>query len=115
MRYRWNVGSLAWLSHRLTGVALTLYIFVHLYVLSHLRDPEEFAAMMGLFNNPAMKAAELGLLALVAAHGLNGIRLMLIDLGVPTRFQKALLAAAVLAGLIIVIAGAGPFIGGGTH
>lgn len=112
MRYRWHWGSLAWVVHRVTGVLLTFYIFAHLYVLSHLRDPEEFTALMGLMKNPLVKILELGLLALVATHALNGIRLMLIDLGVPSRLQKPLLAGAVIAGLVILIAGAGPFVGG---
>lgn len=112
-RYRWHTGSLAWIVHRVTGVALTLYIFVHLYVLSRLGEPAEFEKVMGLMRHPLVKAAEVGLMALVAAHALNGVRLTLLDLGLGTRSQKPAFWAAAVFGLAIVAAGALAVFGGG--
>jgi succinate dehydrogenase / fumarate reductase cytochrome b subunit len=110
--HRWFSGSLAWVVHRATGIVLTLYLFAHLYVLSHLRDPQEFEALMAMAENPLVKLAEVGLLAAVAAHMLNGIRLTLLDLGAPTRAHKPLLAAALLAGAAAVLYGAYAMFGG---
>jgi len=87
MRYRWHTGSTAWLIHRITGVLLTLYIFVHLYVLSHLKDLDSYKKLLQLMENPLVKLSEIGLLALVLAHGLNGIRVTLLELGMPSRKQ----------------------------
>ena len=112
MRYKVRTGSFAWFIHRATGVALTLYIFAHLYVLGHLRDPEEYKALLALMENPRVKLGEVGLLALVAAHALNGVRLTLIDLGLPTRLHKPLFAAAVSVGILICGAGALVMLGG---
>jgi succinate dehydrogenase / fumarate reductase cytochrome b subunit len=112
LRYRWHTGSVAWIIHRLTGVALTFYLFVHLYVLSNLRDPERFEALMGLMKNPLVKVGEVGLLALVAAHAVNGVRLTAIDLGAPTRLQKPMFWAASLVFLGIIFVGAAVFLGG---
>jgi succinate dehydrogenase / fumarate reductase cytochrome b subunit len=111
-RYRWHTGSVAWIIHRLTGVALIFYLFVHLYVLSNLRDPERFEALMGLMKNPLVKVGEVGLLALVAAHAVNGVRLTAIDLGAPTRSHKPMFWAASLAFLGIIAVGAAVFLGG---
>ncbi|NOY63987.1 MAG: succinate dehydrogenase, cytochrome b556 subunit [Nitrospirae bacterium] len=109
MRYRWHTGSIAWLIHRITGVLLTLYIFVHLYVLSHLKDPESYKKILQLMENPFVKISEIGLLALVLAHGLNGIRVTLLELGVPTRLQKPLFWSAFLVGFVLLVFGSIPF------
>jgi succinate dehydrogenase / fumarate reductase cytochrome b subunit len=101
--HRLHPGSIAWLVHRVTGIALTIYLIAHLYVLSHLKDPEEFESLMRMSSHPMVKLGELGLLGLVAAHTLNGLRLTLIDLGAPTRAQKPLFwtAAAVAGGFVL--------------
>ena len=112
MIYRWHTGSLAWLIHRVTGVALTLYIFLHLYVLSHIKDPVQFESLMNLFKNPFVKIGEIGLIVLVIAHSLNGLRLTLIDMGMSTRLQKPMFWTAFAIGIIILVFGAQPFIGG---
>lgn len=112
MRYALQTGSVAWLIHRITGVLLTLYLFVHLYVLSHLKDPAAYMAITSLMKHPLVRLSEVGLLALVVVHAANGTRLVLLDLGVPTAFQKKLFWAAVIIGGLLSVFGAVPFIGG---
>lgn len=114
MTYRWQTGSIAWFIHRASGVILTLYIFVHLYVLSHLADPEEYTALLGLLENPLVRLSEIGLLALVISHALNGIRLTIMDFGAPTKVHKTLFIIALIAGGILFLLGAWPIIRG-TH
>lgn len=113
-RYKRNAGLLAWVVHRVTGIALTLYLFLHLYVLGSLRDPEKFQGMMSLAKSPWVKAAEFGLLALVAAHALNGARVMLLELGMPTRMQKPSLWLAA-AGLAVLLGASAAYFIGGSH
>lgn len=108
----WFVGSVAWLVHRVTGIVLTCYLFAHLYVLSTLKDPEKFASLMGLLKHPLVKLSEVGLLAVVVAHTLNGVRLTLIDLGAPTRYQKPLFIIASLLSSIAVVYGSVVILGG---
>lgn len=112
MRYRLQTGSFAWIIHRLTGIALTLYIFLHLYVLSGLRDPARYEAMIKLTDAPLVRLMEAGLLALVISHGLNGFRLTLIDMGVSTKKQKFLFWIAFALGAFVFILGALPMIRG---
>jgi succinate dehydrogenase / fumarate reductase cytochrome b subunit len=112
MRYRWHTGSVAWLIHRITGILLTLYIFLHLYVLSNLKDPAKYSEMMILMKNPLVVLSEVGLLGLVLAHGLNGLRVTLLELGLASRTQKTLFYAALGLGGVIFIAGSLPLLGG---
>jgi len=111
MTYRWHTGSLAWLIHRVTGIALTLYIFLHIYVLSHIKDPVQFESLMNLFKNPFVKVGEIGLVGLVVAHSLNGLRLTFIDVGVSTRLQKPMFWTAFAIGILILMVAAWSFIG----
>lgn len=111
MAYRWHTGSVAWLIHRVSGVLLALYIFAHIYVLSSLRDPARFESLMQLMQTPLVKLAELGLLALVAAHTLNGIRVTLLEMGVPGRLQKPMFWGAFAVGFVVVTFGAFTFLG----
>ncbi len=101
MRYKFQTGSFAWIVHRLTGIALTLYIFLHLYVLSSLRDIAHYDALMETMRTPFLKLLDAGLLGLVIGHGFNGFRLILIDIGVSTRFQKPLFWAAFAVGALL--------------
>lgn len=112
MRYRLQAGSFAWIVHRVTGISLTLYILPHLYVLSHLRDPLKYEALMGLMTNPFIRLGEAGLLGLVIGHAFNGFRLILIDLGVSTRFQRPLFWVACLLGGLLFVVGAWPLVRG---
>lgn len=99
MRYRWNTGSVAWIIHRITGIILTLYLIAHIYVLSHLKEPEAYNKLMSLMKNPVVKIGELILLAVVLKHAFAGIRITLLEMGVSTKFQKpmAYTAAALVA------------------
>lgn len=112
MRYRLHTGSFAWIIHRFSGIVLTLYIFMHLYVLSNLRDPEKFMSIMKAMDSPLIKLSEIGLLLLVVAHSFNGFRLTLLDIGMPTRVQKPLFWLAAVLCILLVAAGAWPFLGG---
>lgn len=113
MAYKWRTGSLAWLLHRITGAILTLYLFAHFYVLSSLKDPERFESIMSMTKNPLVKLGELGLLVVVAAHTLNGIRVTVLELGVAGRHQKSLFWSATALVLGIAAAGAITFFRGG--
>lgn len=67
---------------------------------------------MKVMDNPLARIGEAGLLLLVITHSLNGVRLTLLDLGMPTRFQKPLFWSAAMIGGIIFLIGALPILGG---
>ncbi len=103
--YKWHTGSLAWALHRVTGILLFFYIFLHLYVINKLKDPEEYKAMITFMNDPVIKLGEIGLLGLVLSHALNGIRLTLIDIGVSTKLHKVIFWASAGIGFVILTIG----------
>ncbi len=106
MKYKSGMGFPAFLLHRGAGILLALFILPHLYILYFLKDPSKYEAIRGFCAHPAVRLTEVFLLALVLAHGLNGIRLMLLEAGVPSRFQKALFGAAAIAWFLLLVAGA---------
>ncbi len=105
MRYKLRTGSFAWIIHRLTGITLTFYIFLHLYVLSHLRDPVQYTSLMVLMRSPLLKMTEAGLLGLVIGHAFNGVWLTLLELGLPTRLQKKVFWSSFAVGGLLFIYG----------
>jgi succinate dehydrogenase / fumarate reductase, cytochrome b subunit len=75
---RW--GLWAWWVQRVTGVALVGYVVWHVVTISRAaRHPEAFAALLRILTHPAVFVV---LLLGLAYHTANGIRVVLIDLGV---------------------------------
>jgi succinate dehydrogenase / fumarate reductase cytochrome b subunit len=69
----------AWMEHRLSGIALVAYLIVHIWGLKSLTDPEAFNALIAKYHAWYFKAGEFMLLAAVAYHAMNGLRIVLID------------------------------------
>ncbi len=69
--------------HRATGVGLLIYLVFHLVVTNAILGGRVFFAdVMGTLSNPLTHLGEIVVVAAVAFHGINGIRLVLIGLGV---------------------------------
>ena len=106
MSYRWHTGSVAWILHRLSGVALTLYLVIHIWVIHHIgQGPEAFNAIMGKVQTPFFKLLEIGLLGTVLYHSFNGFRILLFDLGVGIKQQKQIFWGTVVVGLLFLAYG----------
>ncbi|SFR10636.1 succinate dehydrogenase, cytochrome b556 subunit [Desulfoscipio geothermicus] len=95
------VGMWAWILHRITGIGLVLYILLHttLMASSLIRGSEAFNAMLTiLMTNPVLHYMELLLVGAVIYHGLNGIRLLLFDIGIGFSRQKEIFWSAMAVG-----------------
>lgn len=89
LRYK-PAGMLAFMLHRLTGLGLVFYLFLHLAVLSKLGGgPESWDSFLALVRSPLIMILDGILLLGVLFHGLNGLRLTLIGLNLGLRWQKA--------------------------
>ncbi len=110
MRYRIRTGALAFIVHRVTGLALVLYLFVHIFSVSRLANPASFNEEMALYSSALFKLAELGLLAFVVAHVLNGARIIAVDFWGASRKQAAVFYGAVIIGALVVFYGAVHFL-----
>jgi len=81
LHYRWHPGSLAYVLHRISGIALLGYLFVHIWTLRGLVQGQvAYDEKMQLFATPLFKVAEWLLFAFVLFHALNGVRIALLDL-----------------------------------
>ena len=70
-----------------------------------LRGPEAWDGLVDLFRQPVFLAFDLLLVAGLAFHGLNGLRVALVGSGLLVDRHRALLvAAAILVGLVVVVA-----------
>lgn len=101
-----HLGSVAFLTNRVTGLLLIGYLYLHLGVLYLLTEgPGSWAEVLRLFKNHYFLALESLLILFILVHGLNGLRLALVGTGVGVRHQKAWFAASisVSAGLYLVV------------
>jgi succinate dehydrogenase / fumarate reductase cytochrome b subunit len=114
---RWrefSAGMWAWIFHKFTGWVLVGYLFTHIAVLSTATGGAELytGTIQGLEELLVVRFLEVGLLAVAVFHILNGIRLLMVDLGVGLDQQdRSFYASLVLTGAIVV-ASVPTFLGG---
>jgi succinate dehydrogenase / fumarate reductase cytochrome b subunit len=98
-----GVGAYMFVAHRLTALAITIYLYVHLITLgSVLNGRESFDRTMALMNGTTIRLLELGLVALVLFHTLNGVRLSLLAF-FPGISQRWLSYGVVTVSVVVVI------------
>jgi succinate dehydrogenase / fumarate reductase cytochrome b subunit len=93
--YRGHPGMFAWILHRLTGIAVLVFLFMHIYETSMiLVSPEAYNRAIGLYRQPWFKPLEFLLVAAVLYHAGNGLLVMVLDfLPMPSRAYRRLLWA----------------------
>jgi succinate dehydrogenase cytochrome b556 subunit len=85
-------GMYTYWIHRVTGVALTLFLFLHIWTLSAVfRGKEAYDYAISKFDTKIGCIFQYILLLMVAIHLLNGIRVTIVDFWQLTRMQKKLL------------------------
>jgi succinate dehydrogenase / fumarate reductase, cytochrome b subunit len=78
--YRGDPGMWSWVLHRISGATIFFFLFVHVLDAAMLRvSPQTYDAVVGDYKTPLVGLMEYGLIAAVLFHGLNGIRIILID------------------------------------
>ena len=87
---------LAFVLHRVSGLALALFLPLHFWVLAQaLTAPAQLDAFLRFADNPAVKLAEFGLVFLLSVHFFGGLRLLALEFLPWSARQKTLAAAAV--------------------
>ncbi len=93
---------LAFILHRLSGIALALFLPLHFWVLSlALTNAARLDEYLTLTEMPLVKAAEFGLVFLLAVHMFGGLRLMALEWLPWPAPQKTLAAAATVGAFLI--------------
>ncbi len=101
--YRGREGMWTWVLHRITGVLIFFFLFVHVIDTSMVRvSPEAYNTAVETYKNPVVGLMEVGLVAAVLFHGLNGIRIVLVDFWEKgPRYQREMTYA--VAGVFVVL------------
>ncbi len=103
-RLNFNIEFLTFLLHRITGIFLVLYLFLHIWTLSSIRSGESFFdAAVEKFNNPFGHTMEYLLLLCVLVHTLNGVRIIIGDFLLKTQKQKIMFVYSVIIFVLIGI------------
>ncbi len=78
--YRGSPGQWSWLLHRITGVAVILFLFAHVVDTAVVGwGPEAYNRVTEVYHNWVVRVLELGLVAAVLYHAINGVKIMVFD------------------------------------
>jgi succinate dehydrogenase / fumarate reductase cytochrome b subunit len=106
--YRGREGMWSWVAHRVTGVLIFFFLFAHVLDTALVRvSPDSYNRVIDTYKTPLVNLMEVGLVGAVLFHGLNGIRVMLIDFwdkGV--RYQREMTWAIVTVFVVVMVPGA---------
>lgn len=84
-----SIGNVAWLWHRLTGIALALYLIPHfISIHSAMEGPNVFDETLATYQSPFYAFCEWMLILTVAYHAANGLRIIAMDLFNLSSYQK---------------------------
>lgn len=98
-----GVGMWAWLLHRISGLVILGYLFVHIDVISQGRfGAAGFDEMFETFETPLFVLLDLLLVAAVLYHLWNGIRVLVFDFGKGTHRHKSLYYTMMALGIVTV-------------
>jgi succinate dehydrogenase / fumarate reductase cytochrome b subunit len=116
LSYGGGIGQWSWLIHRITGLGILLYLVAHIsdtfFVVVNPSLYDHTLALYGGWWNEtyywqirwAFRLGELGLIACVLFHSLNGIRIVLFDFWPPAaQYQRELFRVVLLLFLLIFI------------
>ena len=110
--YRGDPGMWSWVLHRISGATIFFFLFVHVLDAAMLRvSPATYNAVIHDYQTPVVGVMEFGLVAAVVFHGLNGIRVILVDFwSQGPRYQRVMFWV-VAAVFVVVMVPAGVVIG----
>ena len=101
-----KTGMWAWVGHRLTGIILVVYVFMHLSFLTQASlSHEEFNSLMEVTAQPMFVFADFLLVCAVIYHAANGFRVVLFDLGMGIRRQKLVFWITMVVAAAVAVAG----------
>ena len=90
-----STGFISFFLRRFTGVALVLYLGMHMLVIgSATSGKEAFDATLKVVQEPIFKLLEIALIAAVAYHAFDGVRLLIAHYFNVIDYRKSLFYAA---------------------
>ena len=78
--YKGGVGQWSWILHRITGVAVLIFLFTHILDTALIMVwPVWYNRIIAIYRMPVFGLMEIGLFAAVLYHSLNGVRITIVD------------------------------------
>ena len=105
--YRGREGMWSWVAHRITGVAVYLFLLVHVLDTALVRvDANLYDAVIASYKTPIINLLEVGLVAAVLFHALNGVRVILVDFwSKGPRYQRVMLWVVMGIWVVLMVPG----------
>ena len=105
LSYRGREGYWAWLLHRVSGVAIIVFLFLHVLDTCLIGfGPTAYETFVSIYRVPAFRVGEVALSAAVLYHGINGLRIIVIDfVETATRIQHQLWYAVWVTFLVLFL------------
>ncbi|MDP4015446.1 MAG: succinate dehydrogenase, cytochrome b556 subunit [Candidatus Nanopelagicales bacterium] len=102
--YRGGPGMWSWVAHRITGVAVFLFLLVHVLDAALLRvSANSYDDVIATYKTPIVNLLEVGLVAAVLFHALNGLRIITIDFwSKGPRYQRPMLWSIVTIWVLVM-------------
>lgn len=108
--YRGKSGQWAFVLHRITGFLVFFFLLLHVVDVSLINiDADLYNEVHDLYGNVMLRLFEVGLLAALIYHALNGVRIVMIDF-FPGSIRSEKRMFTVVLFLSIVLTGVGGFI-----
>jgi succinate dehydrogenase / fumarate reductase, cytochrome b subunit len=103
--YKGRSGMWSWLLHRVTGLGILLFLFIHIVDVSLLGfGPRVYDEGIALFDNVIVRFLSLAIVGAVLLHAFNGVRIMLIDFwNKGVRYQRSMFAIVVIITILAFI------------
>lgn len=103
--YRGDPGMWSWVLHRITGATIFFFLFVHVLDTALVRvSPQAYNEVIETYKTPIVGLMEVGLVAAVLFHALNGIRVILVDFwSEGPRHQRTMLVGIGVIWLLVMV------------
>lgn len=104
LRYRGAIGQWSWVLHRLTGLGVVLFLFLHVIDTAWaVTNPAGYEVAIAAYQSPLFTIGEFGLIFAVVYHALNGLRIAVMDFKPEWWKHQQRAAWLVLAGTVVLL------------
>jgi len=104
LRYRGAIGQWSWVLHRLTGLGVVFFLFLHVIDTSWaVFAPASYVKAIAAYQSPLFTIGEFGLVFAVVYHALNGLRISIFDARPDLWKYQQRAAYYVLGGTVIIL------------
>ena len=103
--YRGQSGQWSWLIHRVTGLAILLFLLVHIVDITLIGfGPTVYNDGIAIFSTPIIRLVSVALIGAVVYHAFNGIRIILVDFWpAGYKYQQPMFVAVLVLTIVLFI------------